>query len=35
MKLPPWDTVAPWEKSGSQELILRSNNAPHVALVEV
>jgi hypothetical protein len=29
------DTVAHWETSGSQELILRLNKAPHGALVEV
>jgi hypothetical protein len=35
MKPPSWDTVAHWETSGSRELILRSTNAPHGALVEV
>ena len=29
------DTVAHWEMSGSEELILRLNKAPHGALVEV
>ncbi len=28
------DTVAHWETSGSQELILGLNKAPHGALVE-
>ena len=29
------DTVALWEMSGSRELILRFNQAPHGALLEV
>jgi hypothetical protein len=29
------DTVAHWEMSGSRELILRFNQAPHGALLEV